>query len=88
MNDEITTPQNSLSKSNFGVEFKRLYSNHFIDVLEYGFIVAVWYFVFGRIWNADFIPLGGEYSRSISSFFFWDSVRQCGGCSFFGSSRL
>lgn len=46
------------------------------------FVFLVWYLVFGRVWNGSMIPGGGEYARSMSPFFFWESLQSCIGCSF------
>ena len=82
MVNTVARTQNFLTKSRFWVFVTKFFSNHFTAILEYGLIVALWYFAFGRIWNAEFIPMGGEYSRSMSPFFFWDNLKQCGGCAF------
>jgi hypothetical protein len=51
-------------------------------IFEWVFLVVVWYLLIGRIWNGVQIPTGGEYARSMSGFFFWDSLKTCVNCSF------
>lgn len=54
-------------------------------IVELGLIVTVWYWLIDSWWAANIIPGGLEYSRSMHSFFFWQNLRQCGECAFWGN---
>ena len=53
-----------------------------VGMLELVAIAAVWFLFYGQSWDSVRIPLGGEYARSINSFYFWDMLRSCGSCAF------
>ena len=53
-----------------------------VGMLELVVITAVWFLVYGQSWDSVRIPVGGEYARSMNSFYFWDMLKSCGSCAF------
>lgn len=54
-------------------------------LVELGVLVTVWYWFIGRWWSGSIVPGGLEYSRSMHSFFFWESWQTCGPCAYWGN---
>ncbi len=54
-------------------------------VIELGVLISVWYWFIGRWWYDNIIPGGLEYSRSMHSFYFWESWLRCGECAYWGN---
>ena len=64
------------------VRLQGAFKTYRVGILELIVITAVWFLVYGHSWDSVRIPVGGEYARSINSFYFWDMLRSCGSCAF------
>jgi hypothetical protein len=54
-------------------------------LVELGGLITLWYAVFGSRWSGFVVPMGGEYARSMHSFYTWDYLRECGECAWWSN---
>lgn len=64
------------------VRVQGAFKTYRVGMLELVVITAVWFLVYGQSWDSVRIPVGGEYARSMNSFYFWDMLKSCGSCAF------
>lgn len=54
-------------------------------LVELGGLITLWYAIFGGRWSGYIVPMGGEYARSMHSFYTWDYLRECGECAWWSN---
>lgn len=54
-------------------------------MVELGGLITLWYAIFGSRWAGFVVPMGGEYARSMHSFYTWDYLRECGECAWWSN---
>lgn len=54
-------------------------------LIELGGLFLLWYAIFGSRWSGYIVPMGGEYARSMHSFYTWDYLLACGECAWWSN---